>query len=94
MQYVGKNDIHDNEIYEYDVFKFKYHQESLNNEYEWIDLIGSFVYGEDLSFEIDIYNNDLYTVLRYTNNGKFKDFEIIGNIKETPDLIEKHFEGK
>lgn len=95
LQYVGKEDINENEIFESDVFKFEYLEE-LGKP---IQLLGSFVYGEDLGFDIEVYGvddnqNGRYTVLRYINNGQFRKFEVIGNIKETPYIVEKYAEGE
>lgn len=95
LQYVGKNDINGVQIFESDVFKFEY----LDMLGKPIQLLGSFVYGEDLGFDIEVYGvddnqNDMYTVIRYINNGQFRKFEVIGNIKETPDLVEKYAEGE
>lgn len=84
LQYVGMDDENGVKVYEYDVFKFQYR----THEGKWINLLGSFVFGEDLSFEIDVYNDSEYIVLNFKNDGHFKNFEVVGNIKETPDLIE------
>jgi hypothetical protein len=66
-----------------DILKFKYLEE-LNKE---IDLIGSFHFNrDDLSYEIDIYNNERYICLNYVGNGIFRDFEKIGTIQENPEL--------
>lgn len=91
LQYIGKDDINGVPIFESDIFKFEYLEE-LGKP---IQLLGSFVYGEDLGFDIEVYGvgdnlNDQYTILRYINNGQFGNFEVIGNIKETPDLVEMY----
>ena len=84
QQYVGKKDIDGNEIFISDVFKFKFvNLEGLG--YEEVELVGSFSFGEDLSFEIDVLGDDKYVVLHYTSiTGRFKDFKIVGNLFEEP----------
>lgn len=90
LQYVGKDDVDGIEIYEGDVFTFEYFE----NPHKTIKMIGTFVYGEDLGFDIEIYNNDQYLILRYINNGIFKNFKVIGNINETSDIVEKFAENQ
>ena len=83
QEFVGLKDSHGKKIYEgRDIFKFKY----LEELHKPIELIGKFVFGEDLSFEIEIITNtpysEKYVVLHYINNGVFYDFEIISNIHD------------
>lgn len=87
MQYTGKKDKNNKEIYaDSTIFKFKY----LEELYKPVELIGSFTFNEeDLRYEIDIYNHDRYIVLNYIGNGLFYDFEIIGTIQENPELIKE-----
>jgi len=95
LQYVGKDDINGTPIFESDVFTFEY----LEELHKPIQLLGTFVYGEDLGFDIEVFGvgdnqDDRYTVLRYINNGQFRKFEVIGNINETPDIVEKYAKGE
>jgi len=83
MQYTGLKDKNGKEIYEGDVFGFKY-LELLGNP---IALMGKFSYGSDLSFEIEVIGDDNYVCLHYIGNGIFYDFEVIGNIYENPELL-------
>ncbi len=61
-------------ITEGQMFKFMYLKE-LNNP---IQLIGSFDWNQDeLRYEIDIHNHELYACLSYVSNGVMYDFELI-----------------
>jgi len=67
-------DKNNNEIYEKDRFRFKY----LKELDQPIQLIGSFIWNQDeLSYEIDIEENDYYSCLRFVGNGTFYDFELL-----------------
>lgn len=81
----GKTDIHGNEIYyNFHVVKFKFNDPQLKKV---INCIGVFGFNKDeLRAEIDIYNNPHMPCLWYLVDD-MSDFEIIGNIKENPELI-------
>jgi uncharacterized phage protein (TIGR01671 family) len=87
-QLIGKKDIKDKNIYEGDIFKFKF-MEELNRS---IELIGSFCWNDqDLCYEIDIYSPEYpeYVCLSYIDNGQMYNFEIIGNKYDNPELIKE-----
>ena len=80
----GKTDIHGNEIYyDFHVVKFKY-----NSAFAiWIEQIGVFRYNEDeLRAEIDI-SDQCDCIYLWYGSSIMSNFEIIGNIKENPELI-------
>jgi len=81
----GKTDIHGQDIYyDFHIVKFKW----VKNEKEYI-FIGVITFDEDeLRAEIDIFNyhDEGFCCLWYDCLTMF-DFEIIGNVKENPELI-------
>jgi hypothetical protein len=84
LEFIGLPDKNGVEIYaDCDIFKFKFLEE-LDRP---IELLGKFTFGSDLSYEIDVIGNDNYTCLHYIDNGKFFDFEVIGNIYDNPELL-------
>jgi len=84
QQFTGLHDCNGKEIYTDSVVKFKY-MVSLNHS---IDLIGRFFYDDtELRYQIEIYNDENYTVLNYMYNGTMYDFEEIGSIYEHPELL-------
>lgn len=82
-QYV-RDDKDGKAIFEGDVFRFKFK----TNYFKHIELFGSFTFGSDLSFEIDIYGNDEYVCLHYIDDGQFSDFELLGNCHINPEILE------
>jgi hypothetical protein len=86
LQFTGLHDCNGKEIYTDSVVKFKY-MVSLDHS---IDLIGRLFYDDtELRYQIEIYNNENYTVLNYMYNGTMYDFEEIGSIYEHPELLNK-----
>jgi len=85
-QFTGLKDKNEVEIFEKQIFKFKFLKE-LHNP---IELTGYFTFGEDLSFEIDVLKNKEYICLKYISNGVFYDFELTGeNAFDNPELLNK-----
>ena len=76
-QFTGLKDKNGKEIYEGDILRIK---NSL------IELEGEVIFDTiDLAFEVYDKENDCKEMLWYTN----KEFEVIGNIYDNPDLLEK-----
>lgn len=87
-RFIEKYDNTNKPIYEGDIFKFKFMEEPNKP----IELIGSFAWNdEDLRYEIDIYSNEYpeYICLYYIGNGQMYDFEIIGNIFDNAEPLNK-----
>lgn len=78
MQYTGLKDKNGKEIYEGDILRIKNSLIELEGEVIW-DTI-------DLSFEVYDKENDCKEMLWYTN----KEFEVLGNIYENPELLKEH----
>lgn len=84
MPYIGLNDKNKKQIYKGDVFTFDFVKE-LNNS---ISLFGSFDWNNDeLRYEINIHKLEEYVCLSYCGNGVMRNFEVIGNVFETPELF-------
>ena len=81
LQYVGKDDVNGNEIFEGDVFEFTLFDKELQRD---VELTGYFSFGSDLSFEIDVIKDPTYVCLHYVDDGRFGNFKIVGNIHEEP----------
>ena len=84
-QLIGLKDKNGVEIFaNSSIVKFKLLEE-LNKE---IELTGTFNYCvEELRHELDIFNNEKYLCLSYLSNGTMYDFEVIGNIHDSPELL-------
>jgi hypothetical protein len=83
-QSTGKTDIHGNEIYyDFHIVKFKYNAAFAI----WVEHIGVFRYNKDeLRGEIDISDQRDCICLWY-DSSIMSNLEIIGNVKENPELI-------
>ena len=100
IQYAGLKDNHDNPIYEGDIVNFTYWW--FDGNIAESNLIGTIVYCDALmSFQLKgIKNKEWEQFTGYENDSEYltpfseldfeeADFEVIGNIYENPELIEK-----
>lgn len=71
---IGKKDINGIDIFDKERFTFDYIEE-LNRP---IKLHGEFIWNDDeLRYEIEVFEDEDYTVLSYVSNGVMSNFEII-----------------
>lgn len=87
MLFTGLKDISGKEIYfDCDIFKFKY-METLRKS---VDLIGVMAWNSnEMRAEIDIYlaEDGRYRSLSYQGNGAMYDFDVIGNVYESGEIL-------
>jgi glutaredoxin-related protein len=88
-QSTGKTDIHGKEIYyDFHIVKFTLTRIISSLEEKEYNFIGVITFNEDeLRAEIDIYDQDPRWRCLWYNCLTMSGFEIIGNVKENPELI-------
>ena len=94
LQYTGLKDKNGREIYEGDVIRYikVFYTDCSREEIEEVSdpVIGSFYYAEDLYPGIQF--EDGTGSLFWPGTIDSDEFEVIGNIHENPELLEKHHE--
>ena len=74
MQYTGIKDINNNDIYEGDIVSFKFWRDALQRM-------------ENRKMKVEYLNGFFYPLVSFGGGPSNKDYEIVGNVFENPELL-------